>query len=390
MSFKSKGTQLLQQVKDEEIINLKVVRTPLSDTMMALLTTASFGEFRHRLNSKPFDTLYHLMIYITTPKSIIGLERNEVVTIHAKPRFREELPFGYSLITKAMRGKILSNEDKPIISDVSEVIEIPIPSLLKVGAFIRKGAEGMGDKWSRYSARDNNCQDFVVAMLHHNGLLTSAHNAWIKQDTKDLFDDDHYLRRFTNTITDMGAIFAPFKPGFMASHWRDSDEGYNIVGQIPNTETVFRQGQKLYHNVNIPFMRTQGDIMSDADFMDARDHDDIIMKPALHEKGNISKLYDVEGDGIVEFRPIALEARRKKKNPFKKGGMFRKIARSVITGNVATDIANAGLKEAGVDYKIPSNRELLNLALKESGTGVYIPSEGEMVGKVIGTNPDAF
>lgn len=331
------------------------------------------------------------MIYITTDRSIISLERNEVVTIMRKPRERRELPFGFGLIRKAMSGKIFSDEDRPLISDVSEVIDVPIQRGLTVGRFVSNGAAFMGPKWGKYSARDNNCQDFVVDMLHANGLLTLERNAWIKQDTKDLFDDDNYLRRFTNTITDAGAVFAPYKPGFMASSWRDQGDGMNIVGQYPNTDK-YRHGMKLYHNLDIPFMRAQGDLMSDADITSPGFRVEVEQTPLLHRFSNLSRTFVRTGDDFDDDTPMEARRRRKVKNPFtkknfslKQGSLLREAARSVITGSVGTDLTNLALKEAGVGFQIPDNRELLNMALDKSGTGLYVPSEGEMIGRMAGT-----
>ena len=52
-----------------------------------------------------------------------------------------------------------------------------------------------------YSARDNNCQNFVLSLLQANGLSNERNILFTKQSTTGLFSTE--MRRFTNTITDI-------------------------------------------------------------------------------------------------------------------------------------------------------------------------------------------
>jgi len=63
----------------------------------------------------------------------------------------------------------------------------------------------MGDAYATYSARDNNCQDFILAFLKSNGMGDAADYTFVKQDVKTLFGKTDFLRKFTNTVTDIGA-----------------------------------------------------------------------------------------------------------------------------------------------------------------------------------------
>ena len=60
----------------------------------------------------------------------------------------------------------------------------------------------MGNSFLTYSAKDNNCQNFILAILQSNGLLNSRNELFTKQSTDSYFSDD--LRKFTSTITDIG------------------------------------------------------------------------------------------------------------------------------------------------------------------------------------------
>jgi hypothetical protein len=70
---------------------------------------------------------------------------------------------------------------------------------------MEKTQEAMGDAFATYSARDNNCQDFILAFLKANGMGDEKDYAFVKQDVKSLFGKTSFLRKFTNTVTDIGA-----------------------------------------------------------------------------------------------------------------------------------------------------------------------------------------
>ena len=59
----------------------------------------------------------------------------------------------------------------------------------------------MGSKYFPYSAKDNNCQDFILSIFRSNNLSTKEREDFIKQDTKKLFTPKS--RKLANTITDI-------------------------------------------------------------------------------------------------------------------------------------------------------------------------------------------
>ena len=67
----------------------------------------------------------------------------------------------------------------------------------------------MGNSFLTYSAKDNNCQNFILAILQSNGLLNSRNELFTKQSTDSYFSDD--LRKFTSTITDIGSKIDIFR-----------------------------------------------------------------------------------------------------------------------------------------------------------------------------------
>ena len=59
----------------------------------------------------------------------------------------------------------------------------------------------MGGKFLPYSAYNNNCGDFVLAMLRANNLANPANTLFTEQATQRLFTPQ--LRKVANTITDL-------------------------------------------------------------------------------------------------------------------------------------------------------------------------------------------
>jgi hypothetical protein len=59
----------------------------------------------------------------------------------------------------------------------------------------------MGGKFLTYSAFDNNCGHFVMAMLRSSNLSNPSNILFVEQTTAHLFTPQ--LRKITNTVTDI-------------------------------------------------------------------------------------------------------------------------------------------------------------------------------------------
>ena len=62
----------------------------------------------------------------------------------------------------------------------------------------------MGDRFLPYQSASNNCQVFIMGVLDGNGLNNSERTSFVKQDTKSIFAKNPALRKFANTLTDIG------------------------------------------------------------------------------------------------------------------------------------------------------------------------------------------
>jgi hypothetical protein len=171
--------KLLQRYGNEEIVSLKIMRTPVPKVLSGVLTLFSGGKFGDRMKENNFDTLFHLFIEATLRSGTkIQLEKNERITMLLNPKSRPK------------------TEVEPITA---------IPSGLTLNKLLENTKNKMGSSFLSYSAKDNNCQDFLASVLTSNNLGTPEDMSFVKQDTQTLFEDLPYLRKFANTLTDIGA-----------------------------------------------------------------------------------------------------------------------------------------------------------------------------------------
>ena len=84
----------------------------------------------------------------------------------------------------------------------AENMYVHFPPGITINIILQNTRNKMGNSFFlTYSARDNNCQNFILALLQSNFLDNPRNVLFTKQSTSDLFDVN--LRKITNTITDV-------------------------------------------------------------------------------------------------------------------------------------------------------------------------------------------
>ena len=155
---------------DEFILEMIISRNVISSILTGSLKILS-RQFREQSGN---NLLYHLKMLIRTTHSNISLEKNEVISISP-----------YKMNYQA------------------ENLFVKFPPGLTINILLPNTRNKMGNSFLTYSAKDNNCQNFILAILQSNGLLNSRNELFTKQSTDSYFSDD--LRKFTSTITDIGS-----------------------------------------------------------------------------------------------------------------------------------------------------------------------------------------
>jgi len=174
VSAKVRG--ILKKMGDIPIKSATIVRSPVQSVVQQAINFVSGGEFKKAIADQPYDTIFHLMIVMTLEDgSSWSLEKNAIITL------------------RPTKGR--SGESSPV----------SVPSGFTLNKGLEKTAEAMGEAYATYSARDNNCQDFILSFLKSNGMGDAKDYTFVKQDVKTLFGKTDFLRKFTNTVTDIGA-----------------------------------------------------------------------------------------------------------------------------------------------------------------------------------------
>ena len=177
--YQPKVRKILSEYGDKMVKSAIVMRKPLSSLLMGSLNTVSLGQFSKNLKNSPYDKLYHLALIVQLEDGTkLLIEKNEVINM----------------------------EINPSIPSNAETLEVPnIPSNLIVNDMLMKTQERMGPDYFKYNSKHNNCQNYIINILHANNIGDEATYTFVKQNTKELFEGLTTLRKIANTVTDLGA-----------------------------------------------------------------------------------------------------------------------------------------------------------------------------------------
>jgi ElaB/YqjD/DUF883 family membrane-anchored ribosome-binding protein len=223
--------KILDQYGNEIIRDIEIVRNPVGKALTGALSIASLGEFGKNLENAPYDKLFHLKIVITLQSGVrVSLEKVERVSMTVNP--------------------------KPVKDEESTPTPLNGKSIT-LNQLYENAHNAMGSKFYPYSARDNNCQNFILNVLQASGVGNGRDYEFVKQDTKSLFGDNSFLRKASNTITDIGARFNVLQQGggvddeyldsaiaLMTKHKR-SKKGLVATNTIPITGGKLPKHQRL-------------------------------------------------------------------------------------------------------------------------------------------------
>jgi hypothetical protein len=180
-NFPPQMRRLLAQYGNTPIVSLAVSRSPLPGLMNTVLDKFSFGLYYNRIMNSPYDELFHLRLDLTLEDGNIAMiEKNEVLTMLMNP--------------PQNKG--------------AQVFELPpdeLPPGLTVNSILQGAHKIQGDKFFKYGAITNNCQDFVLACLNGSKIYNKTLQLFVKQDVTGLFGDLVSLRKGVNTLTDIAA-----------------------------------------------------------------------------------------------------------------------------------------------------------------------------------------
>jgi hypothetical protein len=140
---------LLEKVKDEKITSVQAWRYPLMKPLQDVLK---------KFIKLPYDDVFHLGINLSRK---YNLEKDVVIKFtEAKER-----------------------SDKP--ENKSKII--PVVKNITYGQLFDELRKRMGSNFTSYNARENNCQDFSLAILSVLGIYDNSIKTFIKQDAEKIY-----------------------------------------------------------------------------------------------------------------------------------------------------------------------------------------------------------
>lgn len=171
---------LLRQYGNNQVRQIIINRQPLSTFTNWLLQLGSGGEFFDKLRSSPYDKLFHL-------RSILILDNGKRIQFDK---------------TQSVRMVLFSGDMNARGAESVEVSNVPS---LTLGQIVENTRQSMGDKrFFTYSASNNNCQDFLTAMLNANISNASTYTNFVKQNTEFVFKNNSFFRKLAHSATDLG------------------------------------------------------------------------------------------------------------------------------------------------------------------------------------------
>jgi hypothetical protein len=221
--YPPKVRDIISKYGDKNITNITLGRTPLGAPLMAALQIASGNTFSQKLDDTPYDKLFHLFMCVelnSTDK--IVLEKNEVINADIGCK-------------------------NPKDTETREINSSDIPTGLTLNEALEKTQERMGKDYFTYSAKSNNCQDFIVNFLTANNLGNETDKSWVKQETKVLFEGNDRLRKIANTFTDIGARFNVLTQG----------AGFPLLEKVKGERSSLRlKSNNIYMNPWIEYVKS--------------------------------------------------------------------------------------------------------------------------------------
>ena len=169
--------KILEKYGDKEIDYIQVARNPLASTTKMALDAVSFGAFSKRAKKLPYDELYHLYIVFTLKNGKnIRCEKNEVIRMEMKG------------VRKDAESKL-----------------VPVNKSLTLNTVMANTKKHMGRKFLPYSAFNNNCQNFITAILKSNKLGNPTTLKFVKQNTDAIFKNDPIFTGITDFTTNLAS-----------------------------------------------------------------------------------------------------------------------------------------------------------------------------------------
>jgi len=196
----------LSKIGNNKIISARLGRTPVQAVIQGALKAVA---------TVPYDTLFHLFIELT-------LDNGQKWTLEKIERIN------------------LVKEDRSKKQGAEFTSSFPVNKT--VNELFQNTKAKMGDRFLPYQSASNNCQVFIIGVLDGNGLNNSERTSFVKQDTKSIFANNTVLRKFANTLTDIG--------GYGNATMQEIAKPINKIEEALKPKTIKKKFNKAMDKIN--------------------------------------------------------------------------------------------------------------------------------------------
>jgi len=165
-------TRLVVRLGKEEVVGIQCARKVIDSNIRKILDSIATSDII-------YDDIFHLQLIVITKRGPFTIEKNSTVNVTYH-----------------------TMKDRP-----DQLLNIELKKPVTVHDLLNNAFKKYGkQKFYKYDAFNNNCQDFVMMILDSNDLLFDYAKKWIKQDAEQIL---HSLPRgsdlLANLLTSMHA-----------------------------------------------------------------------------------------------------------------------------------------------------------------------------------------
>lgn len=170
-----KARQLLNEVGNEKITSIQLVRTPLKNRTLINILTG--GKLDQEINNLNIDKVFHLAMvlngkYLLDKQAVIHFER-----------------------------------DANVVEPNSETLMVPVSRDITISELIENTKKQMGSNFGPYNAENNNCSVFISNVLSSNGLNNGNTDTFVNQKAKEIISKfPEFAKYLINAVTDVAAV----------------------------------------------------------------------------------------------------------------------------------------------------------------------------------------
>lgn len=179
--------KMIAQIGDRPIVDLKVRRDPIKGMLHTALNLITLGKWDVMRSKLPFDKIFHLGLEFTIRVS----DTNDMIS-----RYILE------------KNEVINVEPAKAVGKDTELWNVGMHGSTTLNKLLEGAQQVLGPIFFTYDAFNNNCADFIQAVLKGSGLATPALTAIVKQPLDNALRTElpTYTEKVARAVTDVAAL----------------------------------------------------------------------------------------------------------------------------------------------------------------------------------------